>query len=351
MCEDDGHIALQNVSKVLIALVACGVPIGVAAFLHRAHRSRPAIDVGMQSRVASDFNMDPKSAKSLIRDIQFGSSHSFLVATYRSGSPMFMWESIDSKLGFSPVFLYRSCAGIIAVLTRWYCGLLCMSAVTRKLLLVGLILLFDRGSVVQLSSALFVAVAFFGAQATFQPFKLPPDNLLRFSTELHTVITILVSFTIKADADALSDGSSPRQSFYDVVMVGTFIALVVLPFLVVISMKMMKVHRLMSQSLEDSTAQDATTGSVQMAMQRFQLGLQSAADRELVTAYLDKPSAGTQLWRDKAIASHLTPDEMRDTLMELEAQLPKSHSLGYAHTQPTCSHQCPHLPLVCCLLT
>ena len=206
-----------------------------------------------------------------------------------------------------------------------------MSAVTRKLLLVGLILLFDRGSVLQLSSGLFVAVAFAIAQAAFQPFKLPPDNMLRVSTELHTVITILVSFTIKADTDMLSDGSSSRQSFYDIVMVGTFITLVVLPFLAVVCMKLTSVHRLMSQALEDSAAQDATTGSVHMAMQRFQLGLQSAADRELVTAYLDKPSAGTRLWRDKVIVSHLTPEEMRDTLAELEAQLPKSHALGYVH--------------------
>ena len=200
---------------------------------------------------------------------------------------------------------------------------------TRKLLLVGLILLFDRGSVVQLSSALFVAVSFLSAQAAFQPFKLPPDNLLRFSTELHTVITILVLFTIKADADALTDGSSSRRLHYDIVMVGTFVALVVLPFIAVVSMKLMKVRRLMSQDLEDSPSQDTTTGSVHMAMQRFQLGLQGAADRELVTAYLDKPSAGTQLWRDKVIASHLTPDELRDTLAELESQLPKSQALGY----------------------
>jgi hypothetical protein len=216
--------------------------------------------------------------------------------------------------------------------------MLCMSAVTRKLLLVGLILLFDRGSVLQLSSGLFVAVAFAIAQAAFQPFKLPPDNMLRVSTELHTVITILVSFTIKADAAALSDGSSSRRSLYDIVMVGTFIALVVLPFMAVISMKVMKVRRLMNQALEDSAAQEATTGSVHMAMQRFQLGLQSAADRELVTAYLDKPSAGTQLWRDKVIASHLTPEEMRDTLAELESQLPKSHSLGYVCTRSPVSH-------------
>ena len=116
MCEDDEHVALQNVSKVLIALVACGVPIGVAAFLHRANRSRPAIDVGMQSRVSSDFGMDPKQAKSLIRVIQFDSSRSFLVGPYRSGSPMFMWESIDSKIGLSRVSLHQRCVGVIAVL-------------------------------------------------------------------------------------------------------------------------------------------------------------------------------------------------------------------------------------------
>ena len=207
----------------------------------------------------------------------------------------------------------------------------CGSAVARKLLLVGLILMVGRGSVLQLGTALFVAVAFFGAQAAFQPFKLPPDNLLRFSTELHTVITILVSFTIKADTDALTDGSSSRRLHYDIVMVGTFIALVVLPFMAVVSMKVMKLRRLMTQALEGSAAQDATTGSMHMAMQRFQLGLQSAADRELVTAYLDKPSAGAQLWRDKVIASHLTPEEMYNTLAELEAQLPKSHALGYVH--------------------
>ena len=333
MCEDDGHVALQNVSIVLIALVACGVPIGVAAFLHQAHRSRPAIDVGMQSRVASDFNMDPKQAKSLIRDIQFSSSHSFLVATYRSGSPMFMWESIDSKLSLSHISFHKTCGGVIAVLTRWYCVLLYirLSAVTRKLLLVGLILMVGRGSVLQLGSALFVAIAFVGAQIQFQPFKLPLDNLLRFSTELHTVMTILISFMIKADTHVLTDGSSSRRLHYDIVMVGTFIALVVLPFLVVISMKVMKVRRLMGQALEDFAVQDATTGSVYMALQRFQLGLQSAADRELVTAYLDKPSAGTRLWREKVIASHLTPEEIRDTLTELEGQLPKSQALGYGN--------------------
>ena len=99
MCEDPAHVNLQVVSYVLIAVIACGVPIGSAAFLLRAHLTRPAIDVSLQQRVATDFSIDLNSAKDLIGDIQFGSSYAFLVAAFRPGSPMYLWESIDSEFG------------------------------------------------------------------------------------------------------------------------------------------------------------------------------------------------------------------------------------------------------------
>jgi hypothetical protein len=203
--------------------------------------------------------------------------------------------------------------------------LLC--AVVRKLLLVGLVLMFGRGSLRQLALALFAATLFMAAQINFRPFKLPLDNLLRFSTELHTVITILIAFTIKADPDAESN-----KSVYDAVMVSTFLALVVLPFVAVVVTKVHTLHKVMDQALEDPSARDATTGGVHMAIQRFQLGLQDAADRQTMLEYFEEPGAGAQLWRDMVIASHLTAGEMRDTLAELEAQLPKSHALGYHFT-------------------
>lgn len=153
---------------------------------------------------------------------------------------------------------------------------------TRKLVLVGIILVFGRGSVLQLSSALFIATAFTMSHIHFRPFKLPLDNLLRFTTELHTVITIMTALTIKADAAVQS-----QQSVYDHVLVDTFTGLVVLPFVAVAIAKVMTVRKLMKQALEAPEAQKATTGDVHMAMQRFQLGLESAADRELVTAYFD----------------------------------------------------------------
>jgi hypothetical protein len=107
MCEDLGHQILQLCSAVLIALVACGVPIGAAAFLRRVHNTRPPVDVGLQRRLASDFNITLTAAKVIIRDVQFGSSYGFLVAAYRSGSPMYLWESVDSELTPLALFFVR----------------------------------------------------------------------------------------------------------------------------------------------------------------------------------------------------------------------------------------------------
>ena len=260
--------------------------------------------------------------------------------------------------------------------------------VARKLALVGLVLMFGRGSVLQLASALFVAVAFAMAQGMVKPFKMPLDNQLRLSTELHTVITILIASTIKADPEAESN-----QSTYDVVMVFTFLLLVALPFAAVVALKVKSVfyalepkavsaardkltaanteleelkknHQTPGNQEQDEhdkekheetvdkktpeeikvkenevdklkkeleTAQKAATG-VQMAIRRFQLGLQDSKDRDTMIEYFGQPKTGEKLWSEKVIASHLTADEMRSTFAKLEARLPKSHALGYHFT-------------------
>ena len=164
LCEDLGHVTLQGASLILIVLVACGVPVTSVAIMGRAHRHRPKVDDGLQHRVSEDFGMDLKDAKNLIRDIRFGSTYGFLVSAYRSS--MYFWESID---------------------------------MARKLLLVGLMLMFGRGSVLQLAAALGASTLFLMAHIYFLPFKLPLDNLLRFTTELHTFITCLLYTSDAAD--------------------------------------------------------------------------------------------------------------------------------------------------------
>lgn len=200
-------------------------------------------------------------------------------------------------------------------------------AVARKLALVGFILMFGRGSVLQLASALFVAVMFMMAQGMVKPFKTPHDNRLRLSTELHTVITILIASTIKADPEAPSN-----ESAYDVVMVVTFLLMVVLPFIFIVGAKLLSVKRALESEKAQEGATDEQKQRREMAILRFQLGLQDSVDRETMLKYFEQPTTGEQLWRDKIIASHLTREEMCNTLAELEAQLPKSHQLGYHFT-------------------
>ena len=194
--------------------------------------------------------MDLKAAEGLVGDIRFGSSYGFLVSAYRSS--MYFWESVD---------------------------------MARKLLLVGLILMFGRGSALQLAAALATSTVFAMAHIYFLPFKLPLDNLLRFTTETHTVLTILLATSIKADSQA-----AERQATYDTFAVGTFVALVVLPFVLVVAGKLRAVRNTMRQSL--TQAKTSQTADVRMAIRRFQLGLQSAEDRQIVSR---------SRWRDRLL--------------------------------------------------
>lgn len=95
MCEDADHETLKLCSFALIALIACGVPIGAAAFLRRANDDRPPVEVGLQHRVALDHDLSLSAASDLINEIKFGSSYGFIVSAYRPS--VYMWESVDSE--------------------------------------------------------------------------------------------------------------------------------------------------------------------------------------------------------------------------------------------------------------
>ena len=135
-----------------------------------------------------------------------------------------------------------------------------------------------------MAAALAVSMLFTIAHVQFKPFKLLLDNLLRFTTEVHTVLMIMLANAVKADSQA-----SERQTAYDSVAVGTFAALVALPFLLVVAAKLRAVRNTMRQSLAESKASQAV--DVHMAIRRFQLGLQSAEDRQIAMEYLETPGA------------------------------------------------------------
>ena len=186
-----------------------------------------------------------------------------------------------------------------------------------KLLLVGPTL-FGRGST-QLVGALILSSRWL---TLLSPFKLPLDNLLRFTTGPHR------DHNCYGYHDEI-DSQIESQTAYDAFAVGIRRAGRAASKLVVVA-KVRAVRDTMRQSLPE--AETNQTVDVHMALRRFQLGLQSAEDRQIAMEYLETPGAGTQLWRDKLIASHLSAQQMRDTLAALEAKEPKSHALGYHFT-------------------
>eukprot|EP01043_Picozoa_sp_COSAG02_P001689 COSAG02_NODE_36_length_48934_cov_144.851029_14_plen_968_part_00 len=205
----------------------------------------------------------------------------------------------------------------------------------RKLFLVGLVLMFGRGTTIQLGTTLFVATLFLLAHTNFRPYKLSWDNLLRGSTEVHTLFTIMIAVMLRADGD---DESS--RHIYDALAVATFVGLVALPFVVIVGLQLRDIQTLMQDHLDllrgreaDSSAAAGTTAvDLGMAIRRHELGLQSSVDRQTVLEYFDDPSPGMEVWKDKTIVTHLAAHELQALLEEEEAQLPKSQSFGLHFT-------------------
>ena len=110
----------------------------------------------------------------------------------------------------------------------------------RKLALVGLVLVFDRGSVTQNGIALMMSFFFLSTQMRYWPYKTNADNWLRASTELHVCLTIAVALMFQTGLDnphaaemtQFPDSPSAQENYnqwmsvhrdrYDVLLVVTF---------------------------------------------------------------------------------------------------------------------------------
>ena len=155
LCEEHSHANLQHVSAVCILLFAFGVPTGFTVLLVLKARSakKPSIEQILQAE--KDLLCTHEQATSVVQDVQLGNSFSFLVDAYKSR--FHYWEMID---------LYR------------------------KLLLVGAVVAFGRGSVLQLLAAIIFSFGFFTGQMACRPMKHDMDNMLRASCECHIFLTI-----------------------------------------------------------------------------------------------------------------------------------------------------------------
>ena len=102
----------------------------------------------------------------------------------------------------------------------------------RKLALVGVVLVVDRGSAAQLFVALLLSFLFFALQVKICPYKIAQDNTFRAATEFHVFIVIAIALILgKIDLSR----EAWKTVFYDMTLFFSWLILLPLGFIVTIA--------------------------------------------------------------------------------------------------------------------
>eukprot|EP01046_Picozoa_sp_COSAG06_P039020 COSAG06_NODE_4562_length_4142_cov_30.248330_1_plen_913_part_10 len=322
-CENGAHVIYQGLSLVVIVVIALGVPVVALMVLYRERQAQPTIPDSLKLRAAESLAITPEEAEFAVNDIRLGSSYGFLVDAFKP--KFFYWESID---------------------------------MLRKLALLGLVLLFERGSVNQITVSLIISQFFLAAHLIAQPYKLASDNYFRTATELHVLLTIATGLVFRTNLDnpfasqLIGEGSfnvnddirrlyereaAARRSGYDYMLLVTFAIFVGGATVATIITKMVLVARAIASQSDDVTEgkQDAL---MRAAYTRFRLGLATGSDHLDLVDFIDQLDvnqhvrAGKRLWREKELVSHFSDEQMSAMLSDIEQRLPRSEAIAYHFT-------------------
>jgi hypothetical protein len=250
LCQDPGHRGLQAVSAVVVAVVAFGLPVLFGLILLRAAHNYEnefaAQNMEAAKLLAKEVDSDQATAEYVMRDITIGRDYSFLMDAYH---PRFLyWEALD---------------------------------MTRKLALVGLVLLVGRGTIAQLSVAIVLSFGFFALQMLSWPYKVTQDNIFRASTEAHVFIVITTALVLKNDA-ALQ-WEAVQVEAYDYILFISFILLVPCGAVVATVSKLRHVQAVLAKH-------SVTTDILERRKLTFHLqalGLADDADKQDLKRFID----------------------------------------------------------------
>ena len=106
----------------------------------------------------------------------------------------------------------------------------------RKLSLVGLLMLVDRGGVGQLAIAIIIAFGFLSTHLLSWPYKRPSDNLLRASTEAHVFLAVMLALVLKNDLQY----ENISAEVYENIMFWSFIIMVPVAFVLAVRAKLIE---------------------------------------------------------------------------------------------------------------
>eukprot|EP01050_Picozoa_sp_SAG11_P042643 SAG11_NODE_19753_length_459_cov_1.569444_1_plen_147_part_01 len=107
-------------------------------------------------------------------------------------------------------------AEALAYRTTYCCG---YHVQMRKLLLVGLLSVVERGSVLQVCVGMWTCLAFLSAQLHSKPFRFNEDNVLKTCAEAHLFLMLMSCLVLKTDLE----GEYLREHGYDLILTASFI--------------------------------------------------------------------------------------------------------------------------------
>eukprot|EP01046_Picozoa_sp_COSAG06_P015391 COSAG06_NODE_984_length_11197_cov_75.225806_7_plen_1198_part_00 len=321
--EDETHTPYVVLSCVVIALVAFGVPTGTAVVLYRENQQVHQLSVShsLKALVAEAFEISLDDAGVACGDILRRSKYTFLTAAYKHDR--YWAESTD---------------------------------MFRKLGLLGLLVWFPRGSVVQILFSFLISAVFCALHFLYWPYKFTWDNRLRAATECHVMLLIAFGLASRTDFDSpwapsfadsapgpkiqklYEDDISRATKNYDILLCFSFVVCVPLAFIVTIVSTLKEAKRALSKPAAEADASGDLATRMRFAFERMRYGLATFSDRQQLQDFVwllqkdEHERAGTRLWRNMAAVAHLSSSQMAAFLGRLEDELPKSHALGFHFT-------------------
>jgi hypothetical protein len=274
-CNDDNHTYYQFVSSVVIVTFSVGMPCSLVVMMLRRiedYGSGTDSDRFVARRVADEMKIEDTEAADAIRDVNTGREYSFLVNSFKPR--YYFWEGVD---------------------------------MIRKLILVGLLVVVGRGSVAQLFVAVVVSVALLAMQLVLQPYKHAEDNLFKAGVEIHICLTVTCALVLKCLKRGDGGDEALPESFYDFVLVSSFIVSIPVGFCFTVCAK----RNMMRESLEERAAgghDSSSTRAKKRAIKLLHLGLTTNDDMRLLADYFSQLENMVNKWSHAFISYRVASD-------------------------------------------
>jgi hypothetical protein len=85
-CQDSSHVELQNISILVIACFAIGIPVMFFALLVRKSTRVTDVTVAQKDWLATELSSPLHVVESLARRVQVGNTYGFIVDAYKSSA-------------------------------------------------------------------------------------------------------------------------------------------------------------------------------------------------------------------------------------------------------------------------